>query len=120
MSALLVAVGAGLGAPLRWWVDQWVQRRWAPLLPWGTFLVNVVGSFVLGLLVGSFSSGASAYLLLGVGFCGALTTFSSFAWETHRLAEDGAELLAFVNVVASVVGCVLVAWLGWWVAGGSA
>ncbi len=85
---LLVAVGAAAGAPTRWWVDQQVQRRFAPVLPWGTFVVNVVGSFALGLLFSSGGLSSHAYLAVGVGFLGALTTFSSFAWETHRLAED--------------------------------
>jgi CrcB protein len=115
---LLVAAGAAFGAPLRWWVDQQVQRRFLPVLPWGTFGVNVVGSLCLGLLVGSSSvaAGSSAYLAVGVGFFGALTTFSSFAWETHRLAEDGAELMATVNVVGSVLGCLAAAAAGWWLA----
>ena len=52
---------------------------------------------------------------MGVGFLGALTTFSSFGWETHRLAEDGAELMATVNVLGSVAGCLAAAALGWWV-----
>jgi CrcB protein len=112
---LLVAVGAAAGAPTRWWVDQQVQRRFAPVLPWGTFVVNVVGSFALGLLFSSGGLSSHAYLAVGVGFLGALTTFSSFAWETHRLAEDGAELMATVNVVGSVSGCLAAAALGWWI-----
>jgi CrcB protein len=111
---LLVAVGAAAGAPARWWVDQQVQRRFTPVLPWGTFAVNVAGSFALGLLVAAAGSSSNASLVVGVGFLGALTTFSSFAWETHRLAEDGAELLAAVNVLGSVVACLGAAALGWW------
>ena len=51
MSALYIAAGAAIGAPVRWWVDQLVQRRWSPVFPWGTFTVNVVGSFILGVLL---------------------------------------------------------------------
>jgi len=112
---LLVAVGAAAGAPTRWWVDQQVQQRMTPVLPWGTFAVNLVGSFALGLLVSAGGSGSNLYLAVGVGFLGALTTFSSFGWETHRLAEDGAELMATVNVLGSVAGCLAAAALGWWV-----
>lgn len=117
MTLLLVTTGALLGAPTRWAVDQYIQRRWAPVFPWGTLLVNVVGSFVLGLLVAQWSDDGTAAALVGVGFCGSLTTFSSFAWESHRLAEDGARLLALANVVVSVLACLLVAALGWWLGG---
>lgn len=117
MDALLVAAGAAVGAPLRWWVDVWVQRRWTPLLPWGTFTVNVTGSFLLGLLAAWWSTRDDGLLLLGVGVCGGLTTFSSFGWETHRLAEDGATRFAALNVVLTVVVCLLAAAAGWWLAG---
>lgn len=118
MDALLVAVGAAVGAPVRWWVDQRVQRRWAPVVPWGTFTVNVVGSLMLGLVAARWAADDGALLLLGVGFCGGLTTFSSFGWETHRLAEDGATGLALLNVVVTVVACLGAAATGWWLAGG--
>lgn len=117
MSLLYVAVGASFGAPARWWVDLWVQRRWAPVFPWGTFLVNVLGSFVLGLLAQSASEDSTAFLLLGIGFCGALTTFSSFAWESLRLLEDGAQLFAVVNVFGSLLTCVGAAAVGWLIGG---
>jgi CrcB protein len=117
VSVLLIAAGAAVGAPVRWWVDQWVQQRWVPALPWGTFAVNVVGSLLLGALAHATVDDSAAFLLLGIGFCGALTTFSSFAWETFRLVEDGAELYALFNVVGSLVVCVMAAWCGWLLAG---
>ena len=117
MSVLLIAAGAAVGAPVRWWVDRWVQQRWVPALPWGTFTVNVVGSLLLGALAHATMSDSGAFLLLGVGFCGALTTFSSFAWETFRLVEDGAELYAVLNVAGSLVVCLAAASLGWLLAG---
>jgi len=117
VSALFVAAGAAVGAPLRWWVDRLVQQRWAPAMPWGTFTVNVAGSLVLGALTQAVVGDSSAFLLIGIGFCGALTTFSSFTWETYRLVEDGANYLAVLNVAASLVVCVLAAWVGWVVAG---
>lgn len=117
MTALLVALGAALGAPLRWWVDREVQRRWTPVVPWGTLTVNVVGSFLLGTLAASLRPDSTLVVLVGVGFCGSLTTFSSFAWETSRLIEDGARLFAVVNVLASTVLSLGVACVGYLVAG---
>lgn len=77
-----------------------------------TISVNVLGSFVLGCLAGRLSIGESPMLLFGVGFCGGLTTFSAFAWQTHRLAETGSSALALLNVGMSLVGCFLAAMLG--------
>jgi fluoride exporter len=113
---LLVMVGAALGAPTRYLTDRWVQRRFAPVMPWGTFLVNVVGSALLGAVTGAFVEGELGPLpvaLVGAGFCGGLTTFSSFGWETDRLAEDGALGLAGLNVGLSTVACVAAAAAGW-------
>jgi fluoride exporter len=110
----LVAFGAALGAPTRWWVDVYMQRRWLPVFPWGTFTVNAAGSLLLGLLVGRWGTDGTAVILVGIGFCGALTTFSSFAWESHRLAEDGARQLALINVVTTSVVCLGAATTGWW------
>ncbi|MEV7864940.1 fluoride efflux transporter CrcB [Streptomyces sp. NPDC088124] len=106
MNWFLVALGAAVGAPLRYLTDRSVQRRHDSLFPWGTFTVNVTGCLVLGLVTGAITAGAassSVQLLLGTGFCGALTTYSTFSYETLRLAEDGARLYAAANVLASVV-----------------
>jgi CrcB protein len=103
---LLVIVGAAIGAPLRYLTDRAVQSRHDTVFPWGTFAVNVTGSLILGLLTGAVAAGAASshlQLLLGTGLCGALTTYSTFSYETLRLAEDGAKLYAAANVVASVV-----------------
>ncbi|MFE3902135.1 fluoride efflux transporter CrcB [Streptomyces sp. NPDC059153] len=106
MNWLLVIVGAAVGAPLRYLTDRAVQSRHDTVFPWGTFAVNVTGSLVLGLLTGAVAAGAASshlQLLLGTGLCGALTTYSTFSYETLRLAEDGAKFYAAANVVASVV-----------------
>ncbi|MEV0265151.1 fluoride efflux transporter CrcB [Streptomyces sp. NPDC050617] len=106
MNWLLVVVGAMAGAPLRYLTDRSVQRRHDSLFPWGTFTVNVVGCLVLGLVTGAVTAGAAssaAQALLGTGLCGALTTYSTFSYETLRLAETGARFFAVVNAVASVV-----------------
>jgi CrcB protein len=97
---LLVAVGAGVGAPLRYLTDRAIQSRHDSVFPWGTFTVNVVGSAILGAITGAAST---VHFLLGIGFCGALTTYSTFSYETLRLAQTGARLYAAANVVASVL-----------------
>ncbi|MDJ0346208.1 fluoride efflux transporter CrcB [Streptomyces sp. H10-C2] len=106
MSWLLVIIGAMTGAPLRYLTDRTVQTRHDTVFPWGTFAVNVVGCLILGLLTGAVTAGAASsqvQLLVGTGLCGALTTYSTFSYETLRLAEDGAGFFAAANVVASVV-----------------
>ncbi|WP_326830069.1 fluoride efflux transporter CrcB [Streptosporangium sp. NBC_01810] len=106
MNWLLVLLGGAVGAPLRYLTDRAVQARHDTVFPWGTFAVNVAGSLILGILTGAVLSGAAGtgvQLLLGTGFCGALTTYSTFSYETLRLAEAGAVLLAVANVVASIV-----------------
>ncbi|MEU6281670.1 fluoride efflux transporter CrcB [Streptomyces sp. NPDC047028] len=105
MNWLLVVAGAMVGAPLRYLTDRAVQARHDSLFPWGTFAVNLGGCLVLGLLSGATAAGAAGphvQLLLGTGLCGALTTYSTFSYETLRLTEAGAGLYAAVNVVASV------------------
>ena len=79
MTALLVALGAAVGAPLRYLAGHWLDRR----LHWGTLLVNLVGSAMLGALVGAAVDG-HWLALLGTGFCGGLTTYSAFAVQTVR------------------------------------
>lgn len=106
MNWLLVIAGAAVGAPLRYLTDRAVQSRHDTLFPWGTFTVNVTGCLVLGVLTGAVTAGAASshvQLLLGTGLCGALSTYSTFSYETLRLAEDGARFYAAANVVASVV-----------------
>lgn len=105
MTVLLVLLGGAAGAPLRYLTDLAIQSRHDSVFPWGTFTVNAVGSFVLGLTVGAVSAadGPSwVVALVGTGFCGALTTFSTFGFETVRLVEQGCWLQAGLNVVSSV------------------
>jgi len=103
---VLVAAGAMVGAPIRYLTDRAIQRRHDTVFPWGTFAVNVTGCLILGVLAGAVThdaASASVQALLGVGFCGALTTYSTFAYETTQLAETGARLFAAANLAASVV-----------------
>ena len=106
MNWLLVIVGAMIGAPLRYLTDRTVQSRHDTVFPWGTFAVNVTGSLILGLVTGAVAAGAASsqvQVLLGTGLCGALTTYSTFSYETLRLAESGARFYAAVNVAGSIV-----------------
>jgi CrcB protein len=101
--AAFVIAGAA-GAIARFVVDGVVTRRTNGHWVWGTFLVNVTGSLLLGLLTGlglSHGFPRAPRLVLGTGFCGAYTTFSTFAFETARLLEDGAPNAALWNVAGT-------------------
>lgn len=115
MNWLLVVAGAAVGAPLRYLTDRYVQSRHDTVFPWGTFTVNVAGSLILGLLTGAVAAGAAsshAQLLLGTGLCGGLTTYSTFSYETLRLAADGARGYAAANALASVAAGLAAAFAG--------
>lgn len=119
MTALLVVLGAAVGAPLRYLVDRAVQARHDSLFPWGTFTVNVVGSFILGVLAGGAAAHAvpgGEVALLGTGLCGALTTYSTFGYETIRLLEEHARRYAVFNAGGSVVAGLGAAFAGYAVA----
>ena len=106
MTVLLVLLGGALGAPARYVLDRWVQSRHASVLPWGTLTVNAGGSLLLGITAGAVAATGGpdwVLVLVGTGFCGALTTFSTFSFETIRLVEERATSAALVNVVASVL-----------------
>jgi fluoride exporter len=112
---LAVLAGGMLGAPARYLADRAVQARHDSVFPWGTFAVNIAGSALLGFLLGAqrhLDLPSAAFALLGTGFCGGLTTFSTFGYETLRLLEDGAIGEAGINVIGSLAIGVLVAWLG--------
>ena len=112
MTLLLVLIGGAVGAPTRYLTDVAVQRLHRSGFPWGTWTVNIAGSFVLGLV----AAGASTWVttLVGTGFCGALTTFSTFGYETVRLAEEGEPTTAATYVVGSLAVGLVAAALGWW------
>ena len=103
MTPLLVALGAGLGAPLRFALASALDEE---RFPWGTLLVNVVGSFLLGLFV---EAGATGHwlALLGTGFCGGFTTYSAFAVQTHRLGPQRGAAYAVLTIGASLAACAL-------------
>jgi len=122
MDVLMVLFGGMVGAPLRYLTDKAVQARHDSVFPLGTLTVNLTGSFVMGALAAAAVSHGlppEVLLLLGTGVCGALTTFSTFAFETVRLLEDGSLAEAGLNALGSLLlglaaaaaGYALLAWL---------
>ncbi len=113
-----IAVGSALGGMARYFFSGVAARLIGETFPWGTLIVNITGSFIIGL---SFTlTGPDGRLLVSptvrqfvmVGFCGGYTTFSSFSLQTLNLIRDGEMVLAGTNVVASVLLCMLAVWLG--------
>jgi fluoride exporter len=113
---IAVALLGGLGALARFHVDGLVQRRTDGTFPVGTLVVNLTGSFALGILVGA-GVGGNALLLAGTGALGSFTTFSTWMLETERLAEDGERRVAGANVAVPVVAGLAVAAAGWAIGG---
>lgn len=119
MTWFWVAIGGAIGAPLRYLIDQAVQRRTRSAFPWGTWTVNVAGSALLGVLLGLVANhGLSPAMAVATttGLCGALTTFSTFSLETARLIETDRIALALANVASSLVAGFVALSLGWWIA----
>jgi CrcB protein len=106
MTPVLVALGGAAGSILRYLTDRRVQAWRDSPFPFGTLTVNLVGSFILGFLSGWLLHGAepsSVRSLVAVGFCGGLTTFSTFGYETVRLVMEKARPYAVLNVLVTVV-----------------
>lgn len=112
---VLVALAGGLGAAARFVVDGEVRRRWSTDFPWATLTINVTGSFLLGVAAGLsvfHGSPDDLRLVVGVGFCGGYTTFSTATLETLRLAQQGQPTRAVANAALPLVLSVLVAGAG--------
>lgn len=113
--ALYVGLGGMLGALARYWVGGWVQSRTGAVFPWGTLCVNLLGSFLLGLLMGVAlreNVPLGARLFLGVGVLGGFTTFSTLSYETLQLITGRSWGLALLNAGGSVVAGLISAGLG--------
>jgi CrcB protein len=106
---LLLFVGGGLGTIARYLLGRWFNEQpWAQGFPYGTFVINVSGSFILGVAAVTILERLSPahqdwYLLVGTGFCGGYTTFSTFEWETFKLIRDGSWWFALANAFGSVL-----------------
>jgi len=107
MNVLVIGIGGFVGAVARYGIAVWIGQRWGRSFPLGTFVINVSGSFLIGLLMTlmaeRFTENPQWRLLLVVGFLGAYTTFSTFEYETGALLKDGEWLFAGLNVVLSVI-----------------
>lgn len=116
---LWVALGGALGSVARYWLSGAVAARIGETFPWGTILVNITGSFIIGFFA-SLTAPEGRWLVPAwfrqqffmLGICGGYTTFSSFSLQTLNLAEDGEWFRAGANVLISVVCCLVSVWLG--------
>ena len=117
--ALAVMVGGALGSLSRWLVSEWVATfSWAAYFPYGTLLVNIVGSFGIGVFSelllegGMWNADTGVRALIFAGIFGGFTTFSSFSLQTLALMRSGQVLLAGVNIISSVALCLVAVWVG--------
>ena len=113
---LFIGVAGFLGAVLRYGVGGFVYKYAGTTLPYGTLVVNVVGSLLLGFLMEFTLRSAlipvELRMAVGIGFLGALTTFSTFSYETFRYIEEGSVLLATVNIASNLLLCLVAVWIG--------
>jgi CrcB protein len=118
ISYLWIAIGGALGSVARFWFSGLVAQRFGETFPLGTILVNVTGSFAIGFFAtltspdGRVLASPSFRQFFMIGICGGYTTFSSFSLQTLNLAQDGEWLYAGLNVVFSVILCLVAVWLG--------
>ena len=119
MLYLLIALGGALGSVARFALSGFIANHFGTTFPWGTFIINVTGSFVIGFYATLtapdgrvFASGHSRQFFM-TGICGGYTTFSSFSLQTLNLLRDREWLYAGGNVILSVVLCLIAVWLGW-------
>jgi fluoride exporter len=116
MKYIMVGIGGFLGSIARYWLGGYIGNRMGTSFPYGTFVINLSGSFLLGLIITVLTENAhwspNWRYLVPIGFIGAYTTFSTFEYETLRSVQDGQLLVAFLNVSLSVTLGFLGAWLG--------
>jgi len=119
MTYFWVAIGGALGTTGRYWLSGVVARLIGETFPWGTLVINVTGSFVIGFFAtmtgpdGRVFVGSTARQFVMIGFCGGYTTFSSFSLQTLNLMNDGEWLYAGANITGSVILCLAAVWAGY-------
>ena len=119
MAYVWIAIGSALGGVARYWCSGVAARTIGETFPWGTLIVNVVGSFIIGFFAtltgpdGRVFASSAARQFVMIGFCGGYTTFSSFSIQTLNLVQDGEWLRAGGNIVGSVVLCLVAVWAGY-------
>jgi CrcB protein len=117
-SYVWIAVGSALGGVARYWCSGIAARLIGETFPWGTLIVNVIGSFIIGFFAtltgpdGRIFIGSTTRQFVMIGLCGGYTTFSSFSLQTLTLMNDGEWLQAGANITFSVVLCILAVWAG--------
>lgn len=112
---LLIAIGSGLGGMTRHWLSTLITARFVTAFPWSTFVVNVLGSALIGLVMAASDEKISPTMrqFLTAGILGGFTTFSAFSAQTMQLFQHGKAGVALAYVIASVVVCVCGCWIGW-------
>ena len=117
MQVILIAVGGAFGSVCRYLLATAVQRYSSPFFPYGTFVVNVLGCLIFGVIIGAarqrFVLGPSERAFLLIGILGGFTTFSTFTYETFALLQDGEFLRAFVNAAGQLVCGLVALWAGY-------
>ena len=114
-----IAVGSALGGMARFWCTGVATRLFGETFPWGTLLINIVGSFVIGFFValtgpdGRYVVDPNIRAFVAVGLCGGFTTFSAFSLQTMVLLQEGEWLHAGAYIAASVTVCLLAVWIGY-------
>ena len=115
-SLLLVMAGGAVGSGARYLTGRWALAAWGPGFPWGTLIVNLLGGFLMGALVGGLARlsvpGENWRLLLAVGVLGGFTTFSAFSLDSVVMLERGDVALAFIYILASVIGSIIALFAG--------
>jgi fluoride exporter len=113
---LVVGLGGFLGAVARFWLGGYISNRMGARFPYGTFVINISGSYLIGLIVTVLAErthwNANWRYLIPIGFIGAYTTFSTFEFETFQSFRDGELLIAALNVILSVAAGFIAVWLG--------
>ncbi|MDP9474983.1 MAG: fluoride efflux transporter CrcB [Actinomycetota bacterium] len=115
MNVLLVAIGGAIGAAARYLAGLWIAARFGADFPWGTFFVNVTGSFLIGIVLVLVQGGtlpAGARLFVAIGILGGYTTFSSFSYETLQLLNNGDVMPVLLNTLGQLLLGLLAVYLG--------